>query len=131
MILSNKWGKDITEELGRTTYIEGARGLGKQKILLKKEAINSIERFKSGDIIFFIKDPEKRIVGEIVGHIGIIKIEQRGKDRKVYLIHASGRKGKSSTGNRTSTGKVKKVDFINYLKSMHFIGIKVTRFGES
>jgi len=134
MILSNKWGRDVTEEFGRVIYIKGARGLGEQKILPKEEAIRSIERFKSGDIVFFIKDPQKRIVGEIVGHIGIIKVESSIQDtrrKKVYLIHASGHKRKFSIENKTHPGRVKKVDFLTYLKSMPFIGIKVTRFGES
>lgn len=129
MILSGKWGKDITGKLGKTVYIKGSRGLDRQEVLLKQDAINAIAKFKSGDIVFFIKDPEKRMVGEIVGHIGIIKSEvksQNSKVRETYLIHASGTKGKQN-GN---SGSVKKGLFTDYLKSMKFIGIKATRFEE-
>jgi len=134
MILSGKWGKDITEELGRTTYIKGSRGQDELEILLRQDTLKSVDKLRSGDIIFFIKDPEQRVVGEAVGHIGIIKTESRSqkpevrshetKDKVVYLIHASGTKGKNRSGS------VKKVIFADYLKSMKFIGIKVARFEE-
>src|SRR4030067_993823 len=124
MILSGKWGKDITEELGKTTDVEGSNSLGKQKILLKEDAIKAAEKLKNGDIIFFIKDPKRRVAGEIVGHMGIIKKE--GYD--IYLIHASGKKGKTSIQNQFNKWEVKKVVIVDYLRFMRFIGIKVTRF---
>ncbi|HLA49833.1 MAG TPA: hypothetical protein VJ000_01430 [Thermodesulfovibrionia bacterium] len=124
MILSGKWGKDITEELGKTIDVEGSKGLGKQKTLLKDSAIKAAEKLKSGDIIFFIKDPKRRVAGEIVGHMGIIKKE--GYD--IYLIHASGKKGETPTQNQFNKWEVKKVGIVDYLRFMRFIGIKVTRF---
>jgi hypothetical protein len=87
------------------------------------ELIKSIQYLKSGDIIFFIKNPKKRVSEEIVGHIGIIKIEvgrQKTENKQVYLIHASGIKGRG--------GVVKKVLFKDYIKSMPFIGAIITRF---
>ncbi len=128
MILSGKWGKDITDSLGKATLIEGARGLPKQKILSGQDAIKVISKLQSGDIIFFIKDPKKRTAEEIVGHIGIIKTEVRGQgsgvkgEKEIYLIHANGVKGKNGSGG------VKKLFFADYIKSMKFIGIKVVRF---
>lgn len=134
MIVSGKWGEDITERLGKTTYIRGSRGLDKQKILLREDAIKAIQRLQSGDIVFFIKYPEKRIAGEVVGHMGIIKAEirsqrselkrQKTEDKEIYLIHASGVKGRQDIQGES----VKKVVFTDYLKSMKFIGIKVVRF---
>lgn len=124
MILSGKWGKDITEELGKTIDVEGSKGLGKQKTLLKDDAIKAAEKLKSGDIIFFIKDPKKRVAGEIVGHMGIIKKE--GYD--IYLIHASGKKRETPPQNQFNKWEVKKVGIVDYLRFMRFIGIKVTRF---
>ena len=124
MILSGKWGKDITEELGKTIDVEGSKGLGKQKTLLKDDAIKAAEKLKNGDIIFFIKDPKRRVAGEIVGHMGIIKKE--GYD--IYLIHASGKKGETPTQNQFNKWEVKKVGIVDYLRFMRFIGIKVTRF---
>ncbi len=55
-------------------------------------------------------------MGEIVGHIGILKRE--GED--LYLIHASGRKRRG--------GEVVKVPFGDYLIDMPFAGIMVGRF---
>ena len=141
MILSGKWGEDITAEIGKITFTKGSRGLKKVKILLKQKAIDAVERFKDGDIVFFIKDPKKRVVGEIVGHIGIIKIEdsrqktdhrtQSTEGKEIYLIHASGVKGKDTdpVRNIVSNG-VEEVLFTDYIQSMKFIGIKVTRFKE-
>ncbi|WP_333655379.1 hypothetical protein [Dissulfurispira sp.] len=120
MIFSGKWGKDITRDMGRTVKIEGSRGLDS---LPPGELMKEMQKLKSGDIIFFIKNPEKRISEEIVGHIGIIKTEvrrQKTEDRQVYLIHASGLKGRG--------GVVKKVLFKDYIRKMPFIGVRITRF---
>ncbi len=123
MISSGKWGKEITSEIGRVTKIKGSRGLDSIDMLPSRELLKEMQKLKSGDIIFFIKNPAKRISEEIVGHIGIIKTEVRRQgteDRQIYLIHAGGIKGKG--------GAVKKVLFKDYIKSMPFIGAKITRF---
>jgi hypothetical protein len=123
MIESGKWGKDITSEIGRITKIKGSRGRNFVEILLSNELLNGMKRLKSGDIIFFVKKPEKRKVGEIVGHIGIIKVEKSQKEEGkggVYLIHASGIKQKG--------GAVKKVLLKEYLSKMLFVGVRITRF---
>ncbi|MBI5025507.1 MAG: hypothetical protein HZC12_02030 [Nitrospirae bacterium] len=117
MIVSGKWGKDVTSTFGPTAYVGGSRGINKLAILSKKQAIKALGNFNSGDIVFFIKDPKKRQVGEIVGHIGIVKKELNN----LYLIHANGQKGKDS-------GEVKKVPLKEYLHAMNFVGIKITRF---
>ncbi|MBF0459379.1 MAG: DUF1460 domain-containing protein [Nitrospirae bacterium] len=118
MILSGKWGRDITAEIGPAVKIKGARGIEFTEIIPKEAVINSIDKLNSGDIVYFIKAVEKRVVGEIVAHLGIIKIE----GGKVWLIHASGRK------NAQSPSYVKKLPFEDYIGQMSFIGIKVTRF---
>ncbi|MBI5196605.1 MAG: hypothetical protein HZA10_09810 [Nitrospirae bacterium] len=126
MIASDKWGVDVTAGFGKTSKIKGSRNYTNYEILLKQDVLSAVEKFKSGDIVFFIKDPEKRTAGEIVGHIGLIKTEDRvskgQRVRAVYLIHASGAKG------RNANGRVMKVLLGEYLKSMPFIGVKVTRF---
>ncbi|MBI4684991.1 MAG: hypothetical protein HY755_07310 [Nitrospirae bacterium] len=139
MLDSGKWGREITEEIGTTTEIRGSRGRDKVKII-SKEAIlncsnglngsNCFSKLKNGDIIFFIKAPEKRVVGEIVGHIGIIKIQvtsyklqvtsENKENSEIYLIHAGGVKSKG--------GEVKKVRLYDYIHSMPFIGVRVSRF---
>jgi hypothetical protein len=116
MIFSRKWEKEITSEIGRVTKIKGSRGLDSIDMLPLGELMKEMQKLKTGDIIFFIKNPKKRISEEIVGHIGIIKIE----NKKIYLIHAGGIKSKG--------GAVKKVLFKDYIKSMPFIGAKITRF---
>jgi len=136
MLDSGRWGKEITEHLGKGTEIKGSRGIKKVKMISKKELpalLNKKEGsspLKSGDFIFFIKAVEKRKVGEIVGHIGIIKVEEKGQrvkgskgqkeDEEIYLIHAGGFKKKG--------GEVKKVRFYDYINSMPFIGVRVGRF---
>jgi hypothetical protein len=115
MIFSGKWGEEITARLGTTKRIKGSRGKPFVNILSSDSLMRGFKKLKSGDILFFIKKPEARRSGEIVGHIGIIKAES-----EVYLIHAGGVKGKG--------GMVRKVLLKEYLLSMPFIGAKVTRF---
>lgn len=125
MIDSGKWGSEITHELGKTIEIKGSRGKEKVSILPKEEALrgDTLERIKDGDIIYFIKDPEKRVVGEIVGHIGIIRI----KDGNPYLIHASGVK---DSNRLKGGGSVTEIRLLDYLRDTGFVGIRVTRFDE-
>jgi len=123
MIESGKWGREITADIGPVIFIRGSRGRERVgmvtreslQVLLRKPE-NAGMGFKNGDFVFFIKSPEKRYEGEIVGHIGIIRRE--GND--TYLIHASGRK--------MGEGSVRKVPFSDYIGSMPFAGIRVTRF---
>ncbi len=115
MIFSGKWGRDITRTLGRTKQIEGSRGRTSVEILPTEELLRRVGKLKSGDLLFLIKDPKKRIREEIVGHIGVIK-----RDQDIFLIHAA--------GNKERGGEVKKVRFIEYLEAMPFIGAMITRF---
>jgi len=122
MIESGKWGKEVTTEIGKITKIKGSRGKDFVEVLPSGALLRGQKNLKSGDIIFFATKPEKRKVGEIIGHIGIIKVEKRLSDPgtgEVYLIHASGTKGKG--------GVVKKVLLKDYLSKMPFIGVKITR----
>jgi hypothetical protein len=118
MILSKKWGREVTGELGPVTFIEGSRGWDKQAFLSKKTISKWSENLQGGDIIYFVKPVKNRIVGEIIGHLGIVD----KSDGKVSVIHASGSKKKNSKG------KVTKVSLSKYLSSVSFIGVKVTRF---
>jgi len=116
MIYGGKWGRNVTSEIGPVRQIPGSRGLEHVSIISRADAVESVDKIRNGDIIFFVKDPSKRIVGEIVGHIGIASVSGSG----VFLIHASGVKKKG--------GVVKKVDLKEYVEEMPFIGIIVTRF---
>jgi hypothetical protein len=120
MVASGKWGKEITAALGPLKRIEGTRGKDHWKILPAKQVPGRLKRLKSGDLIFFIKDPKKRTVGESVGHIGIVKVEEKAGKKSVYLIHASGSKNKG--------GAVRKVLLRDYIVKMPFVGVQVTRF---
>ncbi len=115
MIFSGKWGREITSETGKTMRIKGSRGRDFVEILPSEHLLKGLRKLKSGDILFFVKKPEERKVDEIIGHIGIVKVE-----REVYLIHAGGTKRKG--------GEVKKVLLKEYLLKMPFIGAKITRF---
>ena len=123
MIRSGKWGKDITTEIGKTVMIHSPRSAESIDMLPPAEVLKGMTRLKDGDLLFFIKDPSRSTSDEIVGHIGIIRISG-GKtgavNSGIYLIHASGRKGKGGT--------VKKATLSNYLKTMPFIGVIITRF---
>ena len=123
MVYSGKWGKDITSSLGNTKQIPGSRGHETVTYLPKEELSKKEDygRLRDGDIIFFIKDPAKRVVGEIVGHLGIVKVE----GGVPMLIHASGTK---KANGRPGGGVVKKVSLPGYLKDTGFIGVMVTRF---
>jgi hypothetical protein len=121
MLDSGKWGEEITGEIGPVSHIRGARGREKVAIVPKKALLGNPESraglpLKSGDFIFFVKSPDKRIGDEIVGHIGIIKRE----GDSIYLVHASGRKNEG--------GEVRKVLFRDYVRSMPFEGVRVGRF---
>jgi len=122
MIESGKWGKEITSEVGKMTKIKGARGKESVGVLSVDALMQGMKGLRSGDILFFAKEPGKREVGEIIGHIGIVEVvktegDQRSRD--VFLIHAGGTKGKG--------GAVKKVKLREYLSKMPFIGVKITR----
>lgn len=116
MIDSGKFGAEITAKLGPTTAVAGSRGRESVRILDRAAAMAAVPALASGDIIYFIKDPAKRVVGEIVGHIGFVS----GKAGSVGLVHASGRKN--------GGGSVKKVSLNDYLMNMPFIGVRITRF---
>lgn len=124
MIESGKWGSDITGEIGSVIKIKGSGGRDHVDILPPEQLLKAMDHLKSGDIIFLIRGPDKRVSGEIVGHIGIIKTEGRTENATkktiAYLIHASGVKGKG--------GAVKKVLLKDYIKRMPFKGAKITRF---
>jgi len=123
MIESGKWGKEVTTEIGNIIKIEGSRGKDFVEVLPSGALLMGQKNLKSGDIIFFATRPEKRKVGEIIGHMGFIKVEKRPDESgsgDIILIHASGTKQKG--------GEVRKVLLQNYLSKMSFIGVKITRF---
>jgi hypothetical protein len=117
MIFSGKWGQDITGAMGKTFRIKGSRKYLSVEILLPETLLRKMGYLRTGDIVFFIKKPEERRSMEIVGHIGIVKVEH---SQVVYLIHASGTKAEG--------GVVKKVCLKEYVSQMPFVGVKITRF---
>ncbi len=123
MVFSGKWGKNITDELGTTTTIRGSRGRD-QVIILPKTALASRKlqkQLQDGDIIYWVKDPKKRVVEEIVAHLSFVRM----KDGKAYLIHAAGTK---DSAVKSGGGAVKEVRMADYLRETKFIGAFVTRF---
>jgi cell wall-associated NlpC family hydrolase len=123
MVFSGKWGRNITGDLGATKAITGSRGrdevviLPKQTLLAKKLQ----KQLQDGDIIYWVKDPKKRVVEEIVAHLSFVHI----KNGKAYLIHAAGTK---DSAMKTGGGMVKEVSFADYVRDTKFIGAFVTRF---
>lgn len=121
MLKSGRWGEDVTASLGETIKVTGSRGTESVEIIPKERIAAAAPNMQGGDIVYFVKFPEKRVVGEIVGHIGIV-IGGAGKrgDAPVYIVHASGKKGVG--------GEVKKVLLTDYAGLMSFAGIIVGRF---
>ncbi|HTG00752.1 MAG TPA: NlpC/P60 family protein [Nitrospirota bacterium] len=123
MVFSGKWGKNITSDLGETKSITGSRGKETVDILPKNIlATRTLQKqLQDGDIIYWVKDPKKRVVEEIVAHLSIVRV----KSGKPYVIHAAGDKDRT---NRPGGGVVKEVPFADYVRTMRFIGAFVTRF---
>jgi len=123
MVYSGKWGRNITGDLGATKTLNGSRGRD-EVIILPKQTLQSKKLQKQlvdGDIIYWVKDPKKRVVEEIVAHLSFVHI----KNGKAYLIHASGTK---DSATKTGGGMVKEVAFADYVRDTKFIGAFVTRF---
>jgi cell wall-associated NlpC family hydrolase len=125
MVFSDKWGKNITATLGTAESIPGSRGRDIVDILPKKILLSrSVQKqLRDGDILYWVKDPKKRSVEEIVAHLSIVHI----KTGKPYLIHAAGDKDHAG---RPGGGTVKEVPFADYVRHMKFIGAFVTRFDQ-
>ncbi len=125
MVFSGKWGKNVTAELGAAKTIPGSRGKDTVDTLPKSTLLTRGLRknLQDGDIIYWVKDPKKRVVEEIVAHLAIVHI----KGGKPYLIHAAGDKDRA---DRPGGGVVKEVPFAQYVQNMRFIGAFVTRFEE-
>jgi len=123
MVYSGKWGKNITADLGMTKKITGSRGRDEVDILPKNVlATQALQKqLQDGDIVYWVKDPKKRVVEEIVAHLSIVHI----KSGSPYVIHAAGDKGRA---DRPGGGVVKEVPFADYVRTMRFIGAFVTRF---
>jgi hypothetical protein len=123
MVMSTKWGKNITADLGSTKQVAGSRGKDSVDILSKSVLASRVlqKKLRDGDIIYWVKDPKKRVVEEIVSHLSIVHI----KSGKPYLIHAAG--DKDSEG-RPGGGVVKEVPFADYVQNTRFIGAFITRF---
>ena len=110
MVMSAKWGRNITAELGATMQIAGSRGKDTVDILPKNVLATQAlqKKLQDGDIIYWVKDPKKRVVEEIVAHLSFVHI----KSGKPYLIHASGDKDHEG---RPGGGVVKEVPFADYV----------------
>lgn len=123
MVFSGKWGRNITGETGTTKKIPGTRGKEQVEILPKHVLLTRAfqKKLHDGDIVYWVKDPKKRAVDEIVGHLAIVRI----KSGKPYVIHASGSKDRKG---RPGGGEVREVSFSEYVRTMGFIGAFITRF---
>lgn len=118
MVLSGKFGKDVSAFIAPTEF---AKKDDKIAYIKTNYLIQSIEKLNNGDIIFFVKDANKRMYGEVVAHIGFIEKTKDG----IFLIHASG--SKAYAGKSVKEGYVVKVPLLSYLQNTNFIGAIITR----
>ncbi len=125
MVMSGKWGKNITAEIGMTKTIPGSRGKDVVDVLPKNVLLATTvqKKLQDGDIVYWVKDPKKRVVEEIVAHLSIVRI----RNGRLYLIHAAGDKDRP---DKPGGGVVKEVPFADYARHMKFVGAFVTRFEE-
>ena len=123
MVFSGKWGKNITADLGAAKKIAGSRGRDEVDILPKDVLVKKAlqDQLRDGDIIYWVKDPKKRVVEEIVAHLSTVRV----KAGKPYVIHAAGSK---DSATKRGGGQVKEVLLSDYVRDMRFIGAFVTRF---
>jgi len=123
MVASGKWGRDITGDMGTTQTIRGSRGRDEVVILPKQTLLSKKlqKQLQDGDIIYWVKDPKKRVVEEIVAHLSFVHV----KNGKAFLIHAAGTK---DSARSPGGGMVKEVAFADYVHITKFIGAFVTRF---
>lgn len=116
MIDSGKWGREVTSSLGYCASVSDERRGRRVPYVPAQELLKNRTKLATGDVVFLVKKPERRVVGEVIGHMGVIKLE----NGKVYLIHAA--------GTKKAGGQVRKVELGNYFRTMPYIGAKVTRF---
>jgi len=120
MVLSGKFGREITDRFGLPLQMRGSRGLPEVRYASRDMILQNLGIVRPGDILFFVRSVKSRVLDEVIGHIGIVAAG-KGPDQDVlYLVHAAGVKGKGGT--------VKKVVLRSYLATMPFAGVQVTRF---
>lgn len=122
MVQSGKFGREVTREFGSRVSIRVSRGAAAEVFYVPRESVlKSLEKFRNGDILFFVQYAHKRILDEVIGHMGVVVAETSiyGK-QELFLVHAAGMKGKG--------GIVKKVPLRTYLATMPFAGAQITRF---
>ena len=122
MILSGKWGREVTPYLGTLLRARIRRTGATLAFVRSADLLRHRGALRSGDIVYFVNPRPHRPSGAVVRHMGIIKRE-KAKDTaekdEVLFIHAQGVKGKS--------GAVAKVPLGEYLVSATFKGAAVTR----
>jgi len=120
MLLSGKFGREITDRFGLLQRMLGSRGMPEVRYASREMVLRNLDRVRPGDILFFVRSVKSRVLDEVIGHIGIVASGE-GRDQDVlYLVHAAGVKGRGGT--------VKKVMLRSYLATMPFAGVQVTRF---
>jgi len=127
MIRSGIWGQEITDELGEAVSdAEGSTRYPPGTVRYVSKNAWSPEALRDGDVVYFVVDPATeygqrlRKDGAMIGHVGIIKIEEG----RPFLIHAAAR----GLGDIYPGGKVEKVALETYLGRVeNFRGLLATR----
>ena len=127
LVRSGIWGQDVSAQLGELAadHAGSSRYAPDSVQYLPKERID-YARLRNGDIVWMVSDEatdygrKLRESGAIVGHLGIVKVEQG----EPQLIHAAA-KGLSGV---YAGGKIEKVGLRTYLSRVeNFKGLIATR----
>lgn len=120
MVLSGKFGREITDRFGLPLRMRGSRGLPEVRYASREMVLQNLGILRPGDILFFVRSVKSRVLDEVIGHIGIVAGGDGPDQDVLFLVHAAGIKGRGGT--------VKKVVLRSYLATMPFAGVQVTRF---
>lgn len=120
MVLSGKFGREITDRFGLPLRMRGSRALPEVRYASREMVLQNLGILRPGDILFFVRSVKSRVLDEVIGHIGIVAGGDGPDQDVLFLVHAAGIKGRGGT--------VKKVVLRSYLATMPFAGVQVTRF---
>ncbi len=93
MVLSGKFGREITDRFGLPLRMRGSRGLPEVRYASREMVLQNLGILRPGDILFFVRSVKSRVLDEVIGHIGIVAGGDGPDQDVLFLVHAAGIKG--------------------------------------